>query len=251
MVESVETVEAQGFPREIKYLITPDLARQIVKWARAELDPDPNGVGPYADEYQTTSVYFDTKQFDVYHARGSYGKGKYRIRRYGSDSVVFLERKYRTDRFLIKRRTPVEREDVLRLFDAVPRPNWPGYWFHRRLRVRRLEPICQVSYRRTARMAMWGHGRIRLTVDDNIRGLPMPDLAFIPDTGLPLLSGQLILELKYYKEPPPVFKELIERFSLSPTTVSKYRAGVAELGYIEAARAAANQAAGGNGGESA
>jgi len=44
------------------------------------------------DEYQTTSLYFDNASYDVFNRRGSFGRSKYRIRRYGEESSAFLER---------------------------------------------------------------------------------------------------------------------------------------------------------------
>ena len=72
---------------------------------RANLAPDEFGSGPEHDQFETSSLYFETGQFDVFHRRGSYGKSKYRVRRYGNSPIMFLERKFRTERVLIKRRT--------------------------------------------------------------------------------------------------------------------------------------------------
>ena len=81
------------------------LAGRSAQWARAHLDADIHGGGPHGDEYRTTSVYFDNAAFDVFHRRGSFGRSKYRIRRYGDDETVFLERKMRQPAVLAKRRT--------------------------------------------------------------------------------------------------------------------------------------------------
>ena len=81
------------------------MAVKIRHWARTHLDPDAHGLGPFGDEYRTTSVYFDTDAFDVFHRRGSFGRSKYRIRRYGDEETVFLERKMRQPAVLAKRRT--------------------------------------------------------------------------------------------------------------------------------------------------
>jgi hypothetical protein len=60
----------------------------------------------------------------------------------------------------------------------------------------------------------------------------MPDRAFLPGTGYPLLDGQNILELKYRIEIPAIFKELIERFKLQPQPVSKFRLGLDAMGFL-------------------
>ena len=90
---------------EIKFLIDAPLGVEIAAWARRRLDPDPHGAGPFGDEYRITSLYLDTDRLDVLHARGSFGRSKYRVRRYGASDVVFLERKLRKPGLLHKRRT--------------------------------------------------------------------------------------------------------------------------------------------------
>src|SRR5215207_2560757 len=100
--------ETRARASEIKFLVEPALATDIRSWARANLAPDPHGSGPFGDEYETSSIYFDTDAFDVLRRQGSYGRAKYRVRRYSRGDVVFLERKLRRPRIVAKRRTRVE-----------------------------------------------------------------------------------------------------------------------------------------------
>jgi hypothetical protein len=53
-----------------------------------------------------------------------------------------------------------------------------------------------------------------MTIDFNLRVLPLPDRAFLPGTGFPMLEGQNIVELKYRVALPGLFKQLVERFKL-------------------------------------
>jgi hypothetical protein len=230
IVRGVHSREARSRAREIKFVVNSDLGPQIQAWMREHLQADEFGTGAYQDEYATTSLYFETPKFDVFHRRGSFGKSKFRIRRYGASPVMFLERKFRTDRVLIKRRTTVPVEDFEWLDAPAPDPAWHGYWFHRRLRVRDLHPLVQVCYHRTARLGTSSTGRFRMTVDFDLRVLPLPDRAFLPGVGLPLMDGLNIVELKYCVALPAAFKELVERFALQMQPVSKYRAGLALLG---------------------
>jgi hypothetical protein len=226
----VHSREARSRAREIKFVVNNDLAPKIQAWMRENLEADQFGTGPDRDVYETTSLYFETDRFDVFHRRGSYGKSKFRIRKYGDSSIMFLERKFRTDRVLIKRRTTVPVTDFERLDSLEPDPAWPGYWFHRRLRTRALRPLVQVCYNRTARLGTSSTGQFRMTVDFDLRVLPLPDRAFIPGVGLPLMEGLNIVELKYCVALPAVFKQLVERFGLETQPVSKYRSGLALLG---------------------
>ena len=220
---STESRESRALATELKFLVTPEVAQRIRDWARQHLSADPHGAGPAADEYRTTSLYFDTDALDVFNRRGSYGRAKYRVRRYDSNSVIFLERKMRTSALLAKRRTTIRVEDLGILQEETPVPGWAGTWFHDRVSARRLQPLVQVSYRRMARQMSGEHGTVRLTVDDQLRALPALDYEFRDEAGRPVLSDRVIVELKYRIALPAIFKQLIETHALVPARVSKYR----------------------------
>jgi hypothetical protein len=215
---------------EIKFLVDPAVAAGIREWARIRLEPDPHGSGPDGDEYLVASLYFDTEDFAVFRRHGSYGRSKYRIRRYNGHGPVFLERKMRTSKVLSKRRTPVASEDLGRLTDRAVDCRWEGAWFQERLRVRRFGPISQVSYHRTARMAGTTLGPIRLTVDDDLRALPASGLMLRPLSGDIVLHDTAIVEMKFRIAMPVVFKELAEKFKIEPRRVSKYNVTAIALG---------------------
>ena len=186
-----------------------------------------------SDAYQISSLYFDTEQFDVFARNGSFGRTKYRIRRYGPSEIVFLERKLKTGGLVTKRRAAVEVQDLRRLCEEEADPGWPGFWFHQRLLARRLRPICQITYRRTARVAITNYGPIRLTLDHEIKTVPVRGWGFEDSSGGTLLSGeQVIVEMKYRVNMPASFKELVERFALAAKKVSKYRLAVVGLGFV-------------------
>ena len=227
--------ETRAAASEIKFLIRPSLAPQLREWARAHLEADPHGSGPYGDEYDTASLYFDTDNRDVFERRRSFGRAKYRIRRYGASDVVFLERKLRRPGLLIKRRTmaPIDTLDEL----TSPDPTvWGGEWFHRRLRVRNLRPVCQVSYHRTARTLETSDGPARLTMDHQLRVVPIDQPRFSSETPVSFFDDRTIVEIKYRVQLPVVFKRLIEEFALEPQSASKYRLGMAALGYAPSAQ---------------
>jgi hypothetical protein len=221
-----EISEHRNVVAEIKFLVPLCDADAIRDWARARLTPDPFGEGPFRDTYRTTSIYFDTAQFDVLQRRGSFGRSKYRIRRYGESAAVFLERKLKKRDLVSKRRSVIELGDLPRLTGTAAERHWPGFWFHRRILARDLHPVCRISYRRTA---LAGCGPIRLTLDDDLQMQSLDCFEFHPVTGGgSIVDGHAILELKYRDEMPRVFHELIETFSLTPEPVSKYRLAMAE-----------------------
>ena len=224
--------DIRTFASETKFLVPAESGEPLRQWARRHLEADPHGRGPHGDEYLTTTLYFDTPAFDVFHRRASYGRSKYRIRRYNGSPDVFLERKLRRPRMLTKRRTPVPVQ-ALAYLDADP-DSWSGQWFHRRLALRKLRPVCEISYHRVARGLQGPSGPVRLTLDERLTAhrIERPAFGEVSD-GRPFVEGQLILELKYRDPAPAVFKRLVEEFGLVPCAVSKYRLGMAALGAVE------------------
>jgi hypothetical protein len=232
MLQAPTTSETRTTARELKFLVTPSDAAAIRQWARAHFGPDPFAAGEFNDEYATSSLYFDTPELDVYHRRGSYKRSKYRIRRYGHEQTVFLERKLRTGTTLSKRRTTVEISTLPKLLEPPDR-TWAGYWFQQRLELRRLRVTCQVSYMRVARIGATPKDAIRLTIDRDIRAVPHTTPTFIGEHGVDVSPAHQILELKFRRDLPDVFQTLIDRFGLTPLTVSKYRLALEALSGVE------------------
>jgi hypothetical protein len=225
--ERSATTDTSPGAYELKFLIPDELADGVLRWARSNLSTDPHADRTRGDGYQVNSLYFDTAAFDVYHRLRAYGRRKFRLRRYGSETRVFLERKARANGLVRKRRTVVGESDVALLDAANAEPAWAGDWFRRRLVARKLVPACNMSYERVARVGMTQDGPIRLTVDRGIRcqraaGLSVPSVVH----GMPVLTGQSILEFKYRIAMPALFKDALEQFNLYPTSVSKYRLSI-------------------------
>ncbi len=126
MIDAKET-RAQAF--EIKFVVDSQMGERIREWARTFLDADPHGTGPFGDEYRTSTLYFDTAEGHVFHRWGSYGRAKYRIRRYGDSDVAFLERKLRRPGMLVKRRTQVALHELERSGDVNGSRISSAEWF--------------------------------------------------------------------------------------------------------------------------
>ena len=220
---------AGNFANELKFALNPETAAAVREWARTELIPDPHAADG-EDGYRTTSLYFDTEDLDVFYRRKSNGRAKFRIRRYNNASVLFVERKLKRAGLVAKRRTEVSLDEIPRVLDADA--DWPGRWFARRLSHRQLRPVCQIEYRRTARLGMSSNGPLRLTIDRDIVATPISSVAFTSQSGIEVLSGREVLELKYRVHVPSLFKRLIAEFNLEPRAISKYRMGVAALGLV-------------------
>jgi hypothetical protein len=220
---------------EIKFVVDAQMGERIRAWARTFLAADPHGTGPFGDEYRTSTLYFDTAEGHVFHRWGSYGRAKYRIRRYGDSNVAFLERKLRRPGMLVKRRTQVALHELERWDEVNASLLSSGEWFHRRTETRGLRAVCQVSYNRTARTIDTSTGSARLTLDQSLRVAPVSRVQFSSDPGEVMCSA-LILELKFKSHVPAIFKQLVEECHLSPQAASKYRLGMAALnGYTSSA----------------
>jgi hypothetical protein len=225
--------ENREFASELKFLVPPALCGPIRDWARARLSPDPHVSADLGDAYHITSLYFDTERLDVFHGKGSYGRSKYRIRRYGPSEFAFLERKLKTRGLVSKRRSLVKIDELAHLAEVAPGRDWVGFWSHQRLVARNLKPVCKIAYRRTARVAVTSAGPIRLTLDENIRAVAASRVAFNgAHEGCLLSRDHVILELKFRLEMPEVFKELVDTFQLKPQPVSKYRLAEVALGLV-------------------
>lgn len=219
--------------REVKFVISPAVAAEVEEWARRVMPADSHLKSGTDGHYQVTSLYFDNPDWAVFQGRGSYRRSKYRIRRYGDERVVFLERKIKTCGEISKWRSPVPLEELLYLSNS-PRHKWDGDWFRRRIRLRGLQPVCRISYRRLARESQGRFGRFRLTLDHSIRAQTLQSPLFSGGSSscgeIDCCPDELILELKFDQSMPALFKGLVEDFRLGESSFSKYRSAVEKLG---------------------
>jgi hypothetical protein len=230
--------DSREFVQELKFYLSPHAAAAAAAWGRQRLQPDPHGGGECADEYAVTSVYFDTAGFDVYRRVGSFGRAKYRVRRYDGSDFVFLERKAKTRLRVSKRRSRVALEALAQLNEGEPELGWAGYWFHRRLLGRALRPVCCIGYRRLARVGYTEGGPVRMTLDQDLRAWRVADMRFeTANAPITLTRNRPILELKFGRTLPAVFKELIHQFAATPQGISKYRLALPALGLAAATTA--------------
>jgi hypothetical protein len=222
---------SQANAYELKYLVDHNLGREIQRWAAERLLADPHGDVLRNGSYLTTTLYCDTPQLDVFHKSPSFRRRKFRLRRYGSGMQAFLERKSKTGRQVRKKRTSIPLTELHFLENPVSTGDWDGYWFHRRLLLKGLAPVCALSYERTALGKSTDAGNVRLTLDRHLKSQRLASWTFPkPDTGIPVLAGRTILELKYQDTLPVLFKELLELFRLQPSGHSKYRSALQAWG---------------------
>ncbi len=228
---SPSLAQRDGNAYEFKFLIPLDHAGAVQAWARAHMYLDPHGAPEEDGAYTTTTLYCDTPGLDVLRKSSTYKRRKYRLRRYGVNSLIYLERKTRIGDKVRKKRTSIPDGDLAQLAGPVSMENWDGHWFHRRVLSKGLGPSCALSYDRTAFYKQTDDGDMRLTIDrkmacQRLRSWELP----LTVTGLPINTGMAVLELKYRNALPSLFKQGIEEFSLQPTPHSKYRSAMLAWG---------------------
>ncbi|RYG36014.1 polyphosphate polymerase domain-containing protein [bacterium] len=223
------TLPTQTFgAHELKFALSDAIVGQVTEWAKAHIPADPYaGLG---DLYDVDSLYFDSEDMSVFHRQPGFDDRKYRVRRYGSEGLLYLEEKEKLKGWVRKRRTAIPEDDLNRI--EVEDTNWEGAWFSRMLGEWGLVPKSRVTYRRLARVGESEGGPIRLTIDRNVRCMKANGLHVAPiRDGEALAIDRNILELKFGRSGLPLlYKGLIREFGLLSNGSSKYRLSVLATG---------------------
>lgn len=211
---------------ELKFLVPESVAMELAVRISQVLALDTHAVAGAG--YLINTLYLDTPQFDIYRRVGCFGRRKFRIRRYGSESQIWLEQKRKQSGRVRKRRNPVPEADIGWLTTSEIVGPHPADWFRRRCITRQLGPTCQITYRRLAWTGAAEDGPIRLTIDDEIVAAPALswEVPAMPLTGHRLVAGNRIVEMKFCRTLPTLFRTLIQDFRLEVTSFSKYRTAV-------------------------
>ncbi|HEX7898690.1 MAG TPA: polyphosphate polymerase domain-containing protein [Planctomycetota bacterium] len=210
---------------ELKFELARIDVPRMKEWAHRHLRPDPHGED---GSYRVTSVYCDTPDLDVFHRSPGYRASKLRLRRYDAAPFVFLERKVKRGDQVRKRRVEVAPGDLQRLAGyvdgAIPPAGWSAGWFLEYALKKRVAPTCRVGYQRAAFYGMVGLQAVRLTIDENLIGVPARGWDAHPlAEGLDLLPGGALLELKFHDAMPELFRRLLPELPSRTARVSKYR----------------------------
>jgi hypothetical protein len=178
--------------REVKFAVSATEITRVLAWARSNMAPVPHGSGQYWDTYRISTVCLDTPDLDVLGGRGFFARSKYRVRRYGSSSTVFLERN--------------------------------------RIALRNLRPVWRIGYTRVARVATADGSLVRFTIDQHVNASRTRVLAFSDRQGLPIFEEQSIIELRFRHEMPRLFASFTDSFDPRWQGRSKYKLAAPALG---------------------
>lgn len=210
--------ESQAY--ELKFLIPADLGRSVAAWARETMCPDPYGAIRHDGRYAIQTLYLDTADSAVAHARPGFRTTKLRVRRYGTEDLLYLEAKSKRGDRVKKRRAQVTENELALLRAGIAPSEWQGRFFLDIALAKGLAPAAVVTYQRLAFVG----GGARLTLDDRLAAAPerrwnVPKEACERSLAL---EGQ-VLELKFADAMPTMFRQAIREFQLTPMRVSKYR----------------------------
>jgi hypothetical protein len=220
---------------ELKYVVSREEAERLRDFAATLLRPDE--FGGRDGRYLVHSLYFDSPALDVYHRTSGVEGVKYRVRRYGEEDVVWLERKRRKGTLVEKRRAAWPLAKLAEVLE--PRrvfADWPGE-FRRDLDRFKLAPKLLVSYPRTA---FAGEGEARLTLDWGVAARhARASRPFSCDSEPFRVGDDVVVELKYCDELPAAFLRIMKLLGRDAGSFSKYGRAVEASGLVVQAKSRA------------
>ena len=226
---------------ELKYLVPIKKAKELKFILKLYMNLDHYcGV---TGSYSASSLYFDSTDLKCYreYQNGSKNRKKLRIRHYGSDqqltasSAVFVEIKQQVNRITQKRRVLLPYAEALKLCldREIPDSCLDDNGFYKEvidfLRNDNLQPATIVRYDREAFVGNEFDLGMRVTFDSAITYQDYPVQLHQAQSGLPMLSPDLVvLELKVNDRVPYWLMEIIAELELQLVPFSKYCRSVEE-----------------------
>lgn len=213
---------------EIKYLVTTEQGKRIRErlYHFMRIDPFANELGYYVNR----SLYYDTPDLKEYaeYIDGEKRRRKVRLRRYLLDNdKVNVELKQKLNKIIWKDKVSLDIKTASELLATptlwVDNENETVGSIARQIARYSYEPKVTIVYQRIPFLDLI-NGKVRITFDYNIRcgEEEMFYREVSPDDMRVLPPGYEVLELKFTRTCPNWCRKIIDDFSLSPTTYSKY-----------------------------
>ena len=213
---------------EIKVVLDSVRVAQVLDHCRLRLLPD--RFASAEEGYDLTTLYLDTDGYRVHHKLIDGTGTKYRVRRYGAEDLIYLERKTRQGTLVRKRREPRPFTDLALVLSGDLQGEGFVPTFCRTIRDFGLRPALLLTYRRRAWLGPAGS---RLTLDDSVAAWQGAGIAALKRDGPPVEVTQgTILELKYDGEMPKEFRDLLDQLALPSGGFSKYGTGLLACGLV-------------------
>lgn len=214
--------------REVKCVAPIAAFDDIAAWLSDRLSVDPHGDKDRGGDYTIHTTCLDTPALDIFHGDGDDACTKHRLRRYGEEPWVHLERKVKSEGWVTKDRTRVPIESIGGLWTnggAIPTD---ARWFRDGVIAGNLVPVRHMTYVRRAWFTI-DPTPFRITVDRRLEAASADGGAPGPRPGTAFLADSAIIEVKFRNALPLLFKELLENRALAPVRISKYRRAMRAL----------------------
>ncbi|TVQ35759.1 MAG: polyphosphate polymerase domain-containing protein [Spirochaetaceae bacterium] len=225
----------QGIQRfERKCLLSLTAYYRLKAALAINFEPDPYTRQEPSGRYLVRSIYYDTRDLRSYREKedGSFGRIKLRLRTYSQrpdrNGLVSVELKTRNGNVMTKYTARVSFPEY-RQFERCG--HWPDLSdpvvmeFERLVRVRALEPVVLVQYRREGYRSR-DRLPLRVTVDHEVVSSRAATL--FPGRCIlrPHRPRSVILEIKTAAREPRWLTDLVRQYSLTPVSNSKYVQGI-------------------------
>ena len=225
---------------EYKFLIPADRANELREALRPFVITDEYAEREKNKEYTVRSIYYDTMRLDDYRDKlaGLKVRKKLRVRGYNEknrDSIAFLEVKRKFENYVSKNRAPLLYSNLDMLLDSceyekylLKKKNFldsidDAKKFFFLFKIKNCSPVVLITYDREAYFSKHD-STLRITLDKNLRSKPLPKSTdLFDDEGLKLaMSGNFVLEIKFFNGFPFWLQKIISKFELKRRAISKY-----------------------------
>ena len=234
--------ENQLFTRyEFKYLLNNEISNQIENEAKHFMSYDDFAVNIPDNRYFVRSLYYEDNSFSNFFEKvdGIKSRRKFRIRTYGNslknNLPIFLEIKGRHLERTFKKRTSIDIKYIelflnsdknSKLLEIYPNNTIINDFVFDSIK-KRIKPCVLIDYKRRPFINNFGL-YFRLTFDRNIVSSKSKILFSNEKKSTPLecKSGYTILEVKFNRSIPAWFHRIIQSYSLTRRSISKFVLGV-------------------------